>query len=113
MLIQDSESLSMRKPSSYSIETYMDTDGNVREVEYIACKHCRFHFPRKPGSGVWQQRGWCQKCNGYLCGSPVCMKYCIPYEARIDFEDGGNGMPPPAKYVELIRQLIIEGALFI
>ena len=108
MLLRDSQSSSLRKPSSVGIETYTDTGGIIREVEYIRCKHCGYHFEHKPGSGIWKQRGWCHPCGGYVCGSPICVRYCIPYEARIDHEDGFK-----TNYDDIIDQLVREGALVV
>ena len=29
------------------------------------------------------------RCNGLLCGKPLCMKYCIPYIAKIEAIEKG------------------------
>lgn len=54
----------------------------------MQCPHCNTHFPYQKGSG--RIRGYCMRCNKMTCGSEPCMT-CIPFEAKLDFIDGGNG----------------------
>ena len=56
----------------------------------IACVHCGLHWDAPPG-GDTGRRGWCDSCRGMLCGKPGCMEFCLPYEARLDLEEGTTG----------------------
>ncbi|MEM3169996.1 MAG: hypothetical protein QW838_04410 [Candidatus Nitrosotenuis sp.] len=47
----------------------------------LRCVHCSAHWVVQPGSG--KRRGFCIKCKGPLCGSPLCVDTCIPLEARL------------------------------
>jgi hypothetical protein len=48
------------------------------------CKHCGDHFLMIRGSGAI--RGWCTRCNGFVCG-PKCAT-CIPFEVQLDIMEG-------------------------
>lgn len=48
------------------------------------CVHCGGHWVVEPGSGAL--RGFCQNCNGYICG-PGCME-CVPVEKMLDIMEG-------------------------
>ena len=73
------------KPSGYGVFT--NPDGTRREIETRMCQHCQMKWEYKPGSGT--RRGYCMRCNGLLCGKPLCMKYCIPYIAKIEAIEKG------------------------
>lgn len=49
------------------------------------CKHCGSHEVIRKGSG--KRRGWCLACGGFLCGKEFCLRYCIPHEARIEWQE--------------------------
>jgi hypothetical protein len=66
---------------------YILIDGNVAGCT-MQCPHCNTHFLYRKGSGTL--RGWCMRCNKISCGKEPCMT-CIPFEAKLDFVDGGNG----------------------
>tara|TARA_R110000868_G_scaffold78706_1_gene224292 strand:- start:391 stop:735 length:345 start_codon:yes stop_codon:yes gene_type:complete len=110
MLILDSQSATMHRPSSYSIEKWIDKDGHehVQEIEYMRCHHCQVHFERKRGSGIFHERGWCARCQGYLCGHPLCMKECLNFELRLDYSDGIREAAV-SKYIDVIRELEQQG----
>lgn len=110
MLIQDGSAATLKHASSYSVQKWTDENGvdHVQEQEFLRCVHCQVHFPHRPGSGVWHERGYCKKCNGYLCGSPLCMKECLPWEMRLDYGDGEK-VASVRKYIDIIRALEAEG----
>jgi len=66
------------------------------------CCHCGIHFVSVKGSG--KIRGYCTLCNKITCGAPACDP-CVPYEAKLDFVDGGNGMKS-SKYDQKIIGLV-------
>ena len=52
-------------------------EGDLRQ-----CCHCQKIWTYKPGSGIL--RGFCQKCNGHVCGKHTCMTFCYPAEQQLD-----------------------------
>ena len=52
------------------------------------CVHCGNHEVIRPGSGT--KRGWCNLCHGFLCGKYSCMITCIPFAAKLDYQDALN-----------------------
>lgn len=55
------------KPAAY----FVTGDGVVKvEGEQRQCVHCQFMWTYKPGSGT--RRGYCLKCDGFVCGRPEC-----------------------------------------
>lgn len=49
----------------------------------MQCVHCGRHCTVIAGSG--KKRGWCRKCNGFVCGLSQCMNQCIPFESRVEY----------------------------
>ena len=81
------------KPNGYI------TDFNCKTVtgETRQCVHCQKMWTYQPGSGT--TRGWCLKCDGFICAEPLCIldqqrlvrdwfdktgqsRNCIPFEER-------------------------------
>lgn len=52
----------------------------------IQCVHCAKHWQPAPGSG--RLRGFCTKCNGFVCGNPNC-DHCMPWQQKQDNLEGG------------------------
>ena len=69
------------KPSGYFVTQDLVT-GKKIEGETRMCAHCQYKWQYRAGSGT--RRGFCTKCNGLLCGRPLCMQYCIPYIDKIE-----------------------------
>src|SRR5262249_2008331 len=77
-----------------------DGEGHRIEGEGRQCVHCQFMWEYRPGSGI--RRGFCLRCNGWLCGREVCAqlqqrmlaqfahlsgatdRHCIPYTDWIE-----------------------------
>src|SRR5437764_286195 len=53
------------------------------------CCHCNVHFVSIKGSG--KIRGYCTLCKSITCGAPACDPH-VPFEAKLDFIDGGAGL---------------------
>jgi len=54
------------------------------------CGHCNTHHVCVKGSG--KLRGFCMKCNSWLCGAPACIAECRPFEQKMEaFEKGKMG----------------------
>lgn len=52
----------------------------------IQCCHCGGQWVPKPGSGI--ERGFCQNCNGFVCG-PGCAA-CVNVEQLLDNIEKGR-----------------------
>lgn len=62
-----------------------DDWGKRIEGETVRCVHCGGHFLKSPGSG--KLRGFCTRCNGFLCG-PQCAE-CVPIEMYLERLEAG------------------------
>jgi hypothetical protein len=56
------------KPSAHFATA--DGEGHRIEGECRMCAHCNYTWEYKPGSGI--TRGYCVKCDGWLCGRAEC-----------------------------------------
>lgn len=84
------------KPSGYIL-----VDG--QEVAHTKqCCHCGIHFVSRKGSG--KIRGYCTLCSKITCGAPACDVH-IPFEAKLDYVDGGAGLKSSKWDGEIIRIL--------
>lgn len=54
--------------SGLLISSDKDRD-HVEHADTVHCVHCGMVWKWQPGSG--RMRGFCQQCNGYICG-PLC-----------------------------------------
>lgn len=81
------------KPNGYNTTVDLKTvTGETRQ-----CVHCQKMWTYVPGSG--DTRGWCFKCDGFICAEPHCLleqksltrdwfdrtgqsRNCIPFEER-------------------------------
>lgn len=74
-----------RKPSGYIL-----ADGE-EIAQTRQCGHCNRHIISVKGSGI--TRGWCMKCDNWLCGAPACVDKCYPFEKKMeDYEKGKIGV---------------------
>ena len=64
------------------------TDSGERQTAgTLQCVHCGKHWVPVKHSG--RIRGFCRdKCFGPICGKRECMEKCVPYEKRLDIQDG-------------------------
>lgn len=62
------------------------------------CVHCGSHERIVSGSG--KKRGFCVNCTGFLCGKAECMNNCIPFEARLEYQEAIN-----SSRIDLITKL--------
>ncbi len=73
------------------------------------CVHCGRHEVIRAGSG--KKRGWCVKCTGFLCGRKPCLQNCVPYEARIEYEEAQNARKQEAINKLLTRYPALKDAM--
>ena len=87
------------------LATYVDpgSDKPFLEIGTLQCCHCGGHWLPIPGSG--KVRGFCQRCNGFVCG-PGCAE-CVPMEQYL--ENMEKGVPEPDKYRPIIVPTSFHG----
>ena len=90
-----------------------ETGSIIAEADTHQCVHCGGHFTMKPKHLITKTltafeakvlesegkktRGFCQRCNGYICG-PSCAK-CVPIEQLLEnYEQHRN---------ELFRPIVV------
>ena len=56
--------------------------GNTMESATTTCSHCQVVVVLNPLRT--RARGYCQKCDRYVCDSPLCNTECVPFEAVLD-----------------------------
>ena len=66
--------------------TITEPDKPTVERDTYLCCHCQRMVIVVPGSG--KRRGWCFMCNKNTCGGKACSAKCIPFEARLEAEEG-------------------------
>jgi len=91
---------SKRGPAGY-VQIFHPAERAV-ERETMQCVHCGAHWITAPGSG--RRRGFCTRCNGLTCGAEACNP-CVPYEARLEIEEGAH-TPLARAYLEDYRRVM-------
>lgn len=56
--------------------------GMALESATVTCCHCQVVVVLNPLRT--RPRGYCQKCDRYICDSPVCHRDCTPFERVLD-----------------------------
>ena len=56
--------------------------GHSMESATVTCSHCQVVVVLNPLRS--RPRGYCQKCDRYVCDSPLCNLECRPFEAVIE-----------------------------
>ena len=58
--------------------------GQVFESPIITCVHCNGSWILNPDRS--RPRGFCRKCNAYVCDNPWCNSECRPFAKLLDLE---------------------------
>ena len=82
----------------YVCITNADRDGGTIERDAYLCAHCQLICIVQPGSK--KKRGFCFMCMAPTCGRKGCVERCIPFEARLEAEEGTRRF---WKQVDLLR----------
>lgn len=56
--------------------------GQMLESATVTCSHCQVVVVLNPLRT--RPRGYCQKCDRYVCDNPGCNRECTPFEAILD-----------------------------
>ncbi len=65
------------KPESLLVQR-----GQMLESATVTCSHCQVVVVLNPLRT--RPRGYCQKCDRYVCDNPGCNRECTPFEAVLD-----------------------------
>lgn len=57
-------------------------NGASYESATITCHHCNAVVILNPLRT--RPRGYCRKCDGYVCDNPACNEECNPFDKKID-----------------------------
>lgn len=56
--------------------------GALMESATVTCCHCQVVVVLNPLRT--RPRGYCQRCDRYVCDNPLCNKDCTPFEKMLD-----------------------------
>lgn len=56
--------------------------GHALESATVTCSHCQVVVVLNPLRT--RPRGYCQKCDRYICDNPGCNRDCTPFEAVLE-----------------------------
>lgn len=76
-------------PSLQRQEGYLLIDNTAAgegkmEAATLTCCHCQRIFLKNPDRV--RARGYCAKCDSYVCDNPACNAQCSPFWKRLDAE---------------------------
>lgn len=92
--------MGLRKDAGYAVFSDPGSDVPILELATVQCCHCGGHFPAprfgnsaedrasRLGMDGKHPRGWCHRCNGYICGAG-CLE-CVPVELYIENIEKGR-----------------------
>ena len=86
--------------SKRSLEGYLMIDnrasgGALLEQATATCSHCHTQVIMNPQRT--RERGYCRKCDHYVCDNPACRFECVPLNKVIEslqdraFKEANNG----------------------
>ena len=56
--------------------------GTLFESATITCSHCQAIVVLNPNRT--RERGYCAKCDHYVCDSPACNRECVPFQRILE-----------------------------
>lgn len=65
--------------------------GNLLKFDTLTCAHCNSMYALNPYRK--RKRGWCRKCNAYVCDLPGCQTDCNPILQGVDLAQKYPGLP--------------------
>lgn len=63
-------------------ETMTFPEGSIREMPTMTCAHCNTIVVLNPQRT--RERGYCHKCDDYVCDNPACHAGCSPFALTLD-----------------------------
>lgn len=63
-------------------DALLTAQGTMLESATVTCCHCQVVVVLNPLRT--RPRGYCQKCDNYVCDSPVCSAECRPFQAVLE-----------------------------
>lgn len=90
------------------VHSYYPEHDRVEVRPLARCCHCGYMWEHKPGSG--RLRGFCQNCNGFVCGRPDCVAGgCVPEMQRLENIEAGLGCWSDFKPIKVSVPAIVPG----
>jgi hypothetical protein len=78
-----------------------DIKAGVTELPILVCCHCNRIVVLNPERQ--RARGWCEKCDAYVCDQAVCLTECNPFEQSIELALKYVDRLPPEEQKFLLR----------
>ena len=75
--VSPAEALAPGKPAPVIVPA-----GTTLESATITCSHCQVVVILNPNRT--RPRGYCAKCDHYVCDSPLCNRECVPFAKVAD-----------------------------
>lgn len=76
---------------SYLMIDNRASGGKLLEFNTMTCAHCHMVVALNPERK--RPRGYCPKCDAYICDDRVCTTYCAPIEKCIELAQKHPGLP--------------------
>jgi hypothetical protein len=97
-------------PAHSKVGTITETPhdgGRPITSDLVCCVHCGYIWVFRPGSG--KRRGFCYRCNGFLCGHAACVALGCRHWMH-DIENMEKGRPEGTRPVAVSVPRIILGS---
>ena len=65
--------------------------GKLLELATLTCAHCQLIVVLNPERK--RARGYCPKCDAYICDARACTTYCAPIEKCVELAQKYPGLP--------------------
>lgn len=75
---------SLAKQEGYLLVDNRGAGEGMTEFATVTCCHCQRTWIKNPQRT--RERGYCAKCNGYVCDNPGCHAECRPFWKTLDEE---------------------------
>lgn len=82
LVIDHRESPGMVATGNEKPGTIMVGKGQLFEADTLQCAHCNATFIKNPARV--RPRGYCAKCDHYVCDNPACGLECKPFKKLLD-----------------------------
>lgn len=74
--------MSPRGGKGYLLTDDRVSGGTLQELNTLTCVHCNRVVALNPERE--RERGWCWKCDAYVCDFKVCIEECNPIQEGIE-----------------------------
>lgn len=71
-----------KRPEGYLLIDNRCSGEGMLESATVTCSHCQRIVVLNPDRS--RQRGYCRKCDHYICDNPACNFECVPLNKILD-----------------------------